>query len=380
MVAYGGRMQSTISLEIKVGLLLIAGLIAIVVLVMVSDRVDINERYVVKAYLPNADGLLVGSPVSLAGIRVGNVTDIKPDTTGRNAILVKMEIIASYDIPSSAELTLATAGILGDAYMSFAPTGALGVPLRKDGKAEVDGSPGMLMKISEQAQVTINSVNALIDEESRSDVKRLLKSSADTMEQSAQLLAGLNARQARLDGILDRVDTLLDTGAASLQTITKRVDETLLTTSGLMAEAESSLQTIGPRTDSTMASVESVVTRIDQAFGDEQHGLPQIMADTSSSLNSLADILGQLKDGRGVIGQLLRSHSLAQDLNDTAIDLRNAASTIADEPSVLVWGMGEEESAEQKKQRQTLRDRRAFMEGYAAENETDAAAASPAAE
>ena len=373
-------MQSTISLEIKVGLLLIAGLIAIVVLVMVSDRVDINERYVVKAYLPNADGLLVGSPVSLAGIRVGNVTDIKPDTTGRNAILVKMEIIASYDIPSSAELTLATAGILGDAYMSFAPTGALGVPLRKDGKAEVDGSPGMLMKISEQAQVTINSVNALIDEESRSDVKRLLKSSADTMEQSAQLLAGLNARQARLDGILDRVDTLLDTGAASLQTITKRVDETLLTTSGLMAEAESSLQTIGPRTDSTMASVESVVTRIDQAFGDEQHGLPQIMADTSSSLNSLADILGQLKDGRGVIGQLLRSHSLAQDLNDTAIDLRNAASTIADEPSVLVWGMGEEESAEQKKQRQTLRDRRAFMEGYAAENETDAAAASPAAE
>ena len=88
---------------------LIAAPIAIVVL-MVSDRVDINERYVVKAYLPNADGLLVGSPVSLAGIRVGNVTDIKPDTTGRNAILVKMEIIASYDIPSSAELTLATAG------------------------------------------------------------------------------------------------------------------------------------------------------------------------------------------------------------------------------------------------------------------------------
>ena len=184
--------------------------------------------------------------------------------------------------------------------MSFAP-GALGVPLRKDGKAEVDGSPGMLMKISEQAQVT-TPVNALIDEESRSDVKRLLKSSADTMEQQ---FAGLNAWQARLDGILDRVDTLLDTGP-SLQTITKRVDETLLTTSGLMAEGKLAA-TIGPRTDSTMASVESVVTRIDQAFGDEQHGLPQIMADTSSSLNSLADILGQLKDGRGVIGQLLRS-------------------------------------------------------------------------
>ena len=367
-------MQSTVSLEIKVGLLLIAGLIAIVVLVVVSDRVDLNERYVVNGYLPNADGLLVGSPVSLAGIRVGNVTSIEPDTTGRNAILVQMEIISTYDIPSSAELTLATAGILGDAYMSFTVIpGEQGIPLRKDGEAKVDGSPGMISKLSEQAQETIDSVNAMLDEETRADVKRLLKSSADTMEQSAQLLAGLNERQARLDGILDRADTLLDTGTQSLVSITERVDQTLVKTNSLMAEAEKSLKSIGPKADATLASVNSAVTKIDQALGDEQNGLPHIMEDTSRSLNALADILTELKDGRGFIGQLLRSHALAQDLNDIAIDLRNAAGTIADEPSVLVWGMGDEESAEQKKQRQTLRDRRAFMEGYASGSDEEKA-------
>ena len=284
-----------------------------------------------------------------------------------------MEIISAYDIPSSAELTLATAGILGDAYMSFAPTGEPGVPLLKDGTATKDGSPGMLSKISEQAQETIESVNALIDEDTRAEVKRLLKSSADTMEQSAQLLAGLtNAKPASME-FLDRADTLLDTGTQSLAAITQRVDVTLAQTTKLMSEAEKSLQTIGPRADATLASVESAVTRIDQAFADDEHGLQHIMADTSSSLNSLADILGELKDGRGFIGQLLRSHSLAQDLNNIAIDLRNAAENIADEPSVLVWGMEEEVSAEQKLQRQTLRDRRAFMEGYGVINEQDQA-------
>ena len=213
----------------------------------------------------------------------------------------------------------------------------------------------------------------MLDEETRADVKRLLKSSADTMEQSAQLLAGLNERQARLDGILDRADTLLDTGTQSLVSITERVDQTLVKTNSLMAEAEKSLKSIGPKADATLASVNSAVTKIDQALGDEQNGLPHIMEDTSRSLNALADILTELKDGRGFIGQLLRSHALAQDLNDIAIDLRNAAGTIADEPSVLVWGMGDEESAEQKKQRQTLRDRRAFMEGYASGSDEEKA-------
>jgi len=358
-------MKSTMSLEIKVGLLLVTGLIALIVLILVSDRVDFEHRYTVKAYLPNADGLLVGSPVSLSGIRIGKVSAIRPDISGRNAIQVEMEVLASYDIPSSANLTLATAGILGDAYLAFTvPTGEPGLPLLKDGTASIDGSPGFFSEMSDQARTVMGSVNEVLDEKTRNDLKRFMGSSADTMEESAKLLAGLNERLSRLDGVLDRVDTLLDTGNSTVTNVGQQVSATLGKTNELILEVEGTLKTLRPVAADALSGVQSTLAKIDQAFADPDNGLTEIMANTSGSLRSLADILSELQDGRGFIGQLLRSHSLAQDLNDIAIDLRNAAGVIADEPSVLVWGVDEEESTENRRRRQTLSERRAFMEGY----------------
>lgn len=358
-------MQSTISLEIKVGLLLVTGLIALVVLILVSDRVDLDTRYQVDAYLPAADGLLVGSPVTLAGIRIGKVSSIEPDPSGRNAIRVGMSILSSYDIPDNATLTLATAGILGDAYLAFAlPIGPPGAALAKDGSATLDGNPGFFTEISEQARQAMGSVNQLLDESTRNDVQRLLKSSADTMEQSAELLSGLNARQERLDGIMDRVDGLLDRGTTTLQQIGDSGEETLRRAQALMGEVEQTMNSLAPALTATLGDVQTTVQRVDQALADAQSGLPVIMADTANSLRSLSRIMTELEEGRGVLGQLLRSHSLARDLNAVAIDLANAAEVIADRPSVLVWGQGEDETAASRAARQSLRQRRAFMEGY----------------
>ena len=61
----------TVRFEMRIGLLVIGGMVAIVLMILASDIVSFEGRYRVTAYLQDAAGLKPGSPVSLAGIRVG---------------------------------------------------------------------------------------------------------------------------------------------------------------------------------------------------------------------------------------------------------------------------------------------------------------------
>ncbi|TVR44160.1 MAG: MCE family protein [Planctomycetota bacterium] len=358
-------MPSTLSLEIKVGLLLISGLIALVAIVLVSERVDFESRYAVAAYLPAADGLLVGSPVTLSGIRVGKVVRIEPDITGRSAIRVDMEILSSFSIPSNATLTLATSGILGDSYLAFAaPVGPPGPALPTDGSASVDGKPGFFDEMSVQARAVMGAVNELLDEESRGDIRRLLRASADTMEQTAELMSGLNQRQERLDGLFTQVEALLTSGERSLTQLSEEGSKTLGEINRTLSEARAGIEQLRPLLAENLGGVQGLIARMEAQFNDPKQGLGAILGPASQAMTAVASIFADLADGRGVLGQLLRSSDLAQDLNAIAINLATAAETIADRPSVLVWGQGRRDTEASRERRTQIRQRRAFMEGY----------------
>ncbi|TVR49367.1 MAG: MCE family protein [Planctomycetota bacterium] len=364
-------MESTARLEVKVGLLLIAGLVAFVILILVSDRVDFEQRYAVSAYLPDAEGLLVGSPVTLSGIRVGRVAAIEPDLSGRAAIKVRMDILRSFDISSTSPLSLSTSGILGDAHLAFAGPGREpGPPLPKDGSAEVDAHPGTLARLVQQAEGVMAAAENLLEEESVNNIRRILAAGAETMEQGALLVSGLNQRQERLDTILDAMDRLLEGGNEAITGLHASAEESLQQVSAVLTQVNEGLGALRPQVEETLGESRQALARlgkiletVDQALADPDSGLDTLLADSGRSLSSLADILHDLAEGRGVLGQLLRSEDLAADLNAIAIDLSNAATAIADKPSVLVWGQRRRERAESQQQRLELRQRRAFMEG-----------------
>ncbi|MDA3963763.1 MAG: MlaD family protein, partial [Planctomycetota bacterium] len=79
-------MDSTARLEMRIGLLVIAGVTALVVLILVSDRVSFDSSYRVTVYLQDAGGLNVGSPVKLAGINIGTVELIRPASDPRGQV------------------------------------------------------------------------------------------------------------------------------------------------------------------------------------------------------------------------------------------------------------------------------------------------------
>src|SRR3954469_6139720 len=100
-------MRPSQRLEIKVGLLIIAGVVALVTMVMMSDKVSFERYYRVAAYMKDAGGLRLKSPVTLSGIGVGHVDHISQATNPRGPIRVDLKILNGIRIPSDAELELA---------------------------------------------------------------------------------------------------------------------------------------------------------------------------------------------------------------------------------------------------------------------------------
>ena len=108
--------------EIAVGLFVALGFAALLMLAMkVSNLSELGggDGYSILARFDNVGGLKVRSPVSMAGVTVGRVSDISFDSETYEAV-VTMSIQAPYDrIPIDSTASIFTAGLLGEQYVGL---------------------------------------------------------------------------------------------------------------------------------------------------------------------------------------------------------------------------------------------------------------------
>lgn len=115
------------TLELWVGLFVAAGILALAMLAFKVGNLataDVKDAYVLKARFDNIGGLKVKSPVTMAGVRIGRVSDITFDN-GRYQAVVTMSVDGRYKkIPSDSSASILTSGLLGEQYVGLEPGGA----------------------------------------------------------------------------------------------------------------------------------------------------------------------------------------------------------------------------------------------------------------
>lgn len=112
------------TIEISVGIFMLAGILALLVLALkvsgLSNSVGSNG-YIISATFDNIGGLKPRAPVTIAGVRIGQVAGIELDRSTFKA-LVKIKIDKSDNtIPTDSSATILTEGLLGSNYISLTP-------------------------------------------------------------------------------------------------------------------------------------------------------------------------------------------------------------------------------------------------------------------
>lgn len=114
-------------IEILVGAFMAAGFVALFFLAMKVSNLSAagdGDGYRLIARFENVGSLKVRAPVTMAGVRVGRVEDIRFDASTYEAV-VTLRIEPSFDtIPDDTFANIYTAGLLGEQYVGLSPGGS----------------------------------------------------------------------------------------------------------------------------------------------------------------------------------------------------------------------------------------------------------------
>jgi phospholipid/cholesterol/gamma-HCH transport system substrate-binding protein len=103
------------------GFLLIGALSLIYLFTQLGEADFGHSGYTIHAEFSNAGGLRPGSPVELAGVRVGQVTAIRLNGTRAE---VSLKLLDGVPVQTDAIASILTKGLLGERYVTLSPGGS----------------------------------------------------------------------------------------------------------------------------------------------------------------------------------------------------------------------------------------------------------------
>lgn len=120
-------MQQTRTMEVSTGLFALLGIGALFFLTTQTTGnkdFDAADTFVVQARFDNVGSLKKRAPVSISGVTIGRVTDVRFDTDSLEAV-VTFVVDSRYDqIPDDSDASILTAGLLGSQYIGLTAGGS----------------------------------------------------------------------------------------------------------------------------------------------------------------------------------------------------------------------------------------------------------------
>ena len=116
--------MKTFRIEVLVGLFVLLGGAGLFVLAFKVSGLTLgrtNQSYTVKADFDNVGDLKVRAPITVAGVRVGEVTHIQLDPKTYQAIVALTIQSSNLQLPTDSTASILTAGLLGAKYIGLTP-------------------------------------------------------------------------------------------------------------------------------------------------------------------------------------------------------------------------------------------------------------------
>ena len=293
--------------ELRVALFVLATVALLIVgIFYVTGQGAWQAKYPVKTYLPEAEGVVDGAPVSLGGVHVGNVSSLRinPDAKDPDQnIEVNMDIFKKYQdwIRGNSTATLVTQGALGSRYVTI----TRGTP-----PAPVIQANGVVKGIP------ASTIQSMVD-------------------RSTVLLTNLNGLAVNLRSITDQIHSGTGTLGEMLYSdkFANKLNDTVNRADDIMATIQSGKGTAGKivTSDALYNSANSAIGRIDAILDDLQGQKgslgkmiynPALFDNANAFLVRGKTLLSNVEAGKGSLGQLATNPALYNNLSEASANLR----------------------------------------------------------
>ncbi|MFC3159772.1 phospholipid/cholesterol/gamma-HCH transport system substrate-binding protein [Chryseobacterium arachidis] len=290
------------SKELKAGVIALLAIVGFVVLFQfMKGRSLFTTDNIFYAKYDNVEGLAQSSPVSINGLKVGQVDKIIPHTSkeGKIDFLVKITVDNNFEFSKNSTLEIFEPSLMGGKEMRI--NLMYGGQTAKDGDtlqgAFKLGTLGSLSSqvgpVKDQLQVVLHRVdslmtnaNQLVDAQNRQEIKALLSNLNKTVAALQTTAGSVNSLVGHNDPKLQKV---LDDASVTMQTGKVTLDKY-----GNLAESidTKKLNATIANLDATVGQLNNVVSGIDRGEG----SLGKIMKDDQlyNNLNAASNNLNAL--------------------------------------------------------------------------------------
>lgn len=342
----------TISNELRVGIMFLIGLILLVLLIVSLTRWG-QERgtYTFTIRFKQAQGILNGAAVRIAGVEVGRVTGVSYDP-GTAEALVEVRVSRQVQTYENYRYTIGVGGLVGERYIEITPReerpGSVVEPgsiVQGTQTPDMDRLLAQASDLFTRLSTTTDNLNTVLgDAQNQRNVRESLENLQLASKSAAAFTEGLNQTVARNQATVDllvanlydvssdvrrvsaslsdqledsRVLENLEVASANAIRITERVDHLVRAADTLVSDPA-----IQRDLRETLATLRKTSTDLEAVFADAKTAsaaLPRITANVEQASEDLTEITRPFKEA---------APDVARDVREIAASLRTSSATI----------------------------------------------------
>jgi phospholipid/cholesterol/gamma-HCH transport system substrate-binding protein len=355
-------------LRIRVGVVVLAALIATVILVMLFGAwpTMLQSQYDVNIKFPEAPGIAVDTPVRKSGVLIGRVSGV--ELLDEGGVLVSAKIFEDYKLRGNETCRIGTGSLLGDAILEFVPSEQKELlkvfdknengQLDRDEKAKSQELIGDGDYVS-YATVASSPLEVLAD--LQDDIGAAFQSVESAGDEVTKLVRTVNQTvsgdEQRLQRIVVKLETALDRFDSTMRAVEKvvgdeelaaQLKQTLHDFPALVNDARQTMDVARTSLTSFQKASEKAEANLDNL---EQLTRPlgergaRIVENVEASTENLNELLTQLvtfseslNSGEGALGKLVRDDELYERIDrivGNAEDLTRRLRPIVDDVRVF---------------------------------------------
>lgn len=325
--------------ELKIGIMAVVALFiaAALILALGGEGGFFWQRYNLKVKFSNAGGVQRGSPVRVAGVTVGAVTDMQFSGSDVEMTLELHEDMQER-VRTTSRATIGSVSLLGEGAVDITAS-TTGQPIPEWGYVPSDAPPAQLADVTASANKGITELTALItdlragkgtvgklmtDEQLYAELQQFTSAAREVTE-------GLSRGKGTLGQLLNNPESArqLEASLKNLTAITNTINAGQGSIGQLMNDPA-----LAKNLTAVTANFESLSASLNKGEGT----MGQLMKNDAlykrldAVTGNLEKLTASLNEGQGTMGQLMKDKQLYDNMNKTMTEMQQLLADIRRDP------------------------------------------------